>query len=960
MFTKKIHLFAFLVLGFGFINLNLIAQDEAAADDVEEVVVTGTRIQADGFEAVSPVTVVTMEEIDNFGATRIEDVLNTFPQIETSSNNFNPGPDSVSTLDLRGLGSSRTLVLLNGRRLQPGSIYSESPDVGQIPVSLLERVDILTGGASAVYGSDAVAGVVNFITKHADGLSVTMSQAGYRHDNSNSYMAGLQDAKGYPYPTGTSNDGDTSSWEVVVGTDFAGGDGALTLYATKNENDVVYNRDRIYASCGLGTSGTGCLGSANTPVPHFDIYPILKGADGENFTTYEQNFWSILTPDGTIIDDDGTRYNYAAVAQLMNPTERRSFGGLADFKINDTTTFYAEMNYSTFEQRGGIAESGTFGNDEYQILFDNPNLTDAWLSSATAGFVDGANYADGGMTPGEEYCTATGECGEWVGFATYIYKRNVEGGPRQGLVTSDASRVVFGLKGEVGVKDWIYDMSYTHGKTNSVEFWINDFFAPSLVEAIETDAGGYDVFEYQGVTPEQAADMGVVGGMVGTNIAKGLGGYITGSTDFKLPTASNSMSFVVGFESREYTYDRTPDSAYANGTILGFGGAITAISGTIEVDELYTEVNIPVLDNLMADIAFRRSDYNLSGASNTSRFGLTYTVNDTLKFRAGWNEAERAPSVDNYFRPESRSLWTGADLCANSEETGLPTYTQAECANTGMTAAQYGNVTASPASQYYNTIGGNKDLTPEIADTFTAGVVFKLPYGIQASVDYWSIDIEDAIGTIDEETILELCAKQNKYCDLITRSPGGSLWITGGAVDQRLQNLSERAWEGIDISASGSFDLFGGTVDIKTTAANVLDKTTVLVPGNDAGTYDCTGVISNDCYPTPEWRTRTSATYSTGANWSAGLTVRTMSGMDNVYEPDLIAQEAVEDAYNLLDINFRYEINDNLSVRANINNLLDEEPPVVGDVLSGGYGNTVSGFYDTLGMYWNVSVTANY
>ena len=192
-----------------------------------------------------------MEEIDNFGATRIEDVLNTFPQIETSSNNFNPGPDSISTLDLRGLGSSRTLVLMNGRRLQPGSIYSESPDVGQIPVALLERVDILTGGASAVYGSDAIAGVVNFITKHHDGLSITMSQAGYRHKNDNSYMEGLQDAKGYPYPTGTSNDGDTSSWEVVLGTGFDDGKGAVTMYATKNENDVVY-KDRVYASCSLG------------------------------------------------------------------------------------------------------------------------------------------------------------------------------------------------------------------------------------------------------------------------------------------------------------------------------------------------------------------------------------------------------------------------------------------------------------------------------------------------------------------------------------------------------------------------------------------------------------------------------------------------------------------------------------------------------------------------------------
>jgi iron complex outermembrane receptor protein len=324
---------------------------------------------------------------------------------------------------------------------------------------------------------------------------------------------------------------------------------------------------------------------------------------------------------------------------------------------------------------------------------------------------------------------------------------------------------------------------------------------------------------------------------------------------------------------------------------------------------------MPITDQLMADVAFRSSDYNLSGRSDTSRFGLTYVVNDMLKFRVGINEAERAPSVDNYYRPQSRSLWTGADPCANSEETGLPVYTAAECANTGVTSAQYGNITASPASQYYNIIGGNKDLKPELADTVTAGVVFEV-YGIQASVDYWSIEIEDAIGTIDEETILELCAKQGQYCDLITRNAAGSLWLTGGSVDQRLQNLSERKWEGVDISAATSFDMWGGTVDVKTTAANVMDKTTILVPGNTTGTYDCTGVISNNCFPTPEWRTRTSVTYSTGDNWTAGLTVRTMSGMDNDYAPDLIAQEAVEDAYNLLDVNFTYEINENLMVRA--------------------------------------------
>ena len=166
MFNYKNYLFSVLVLSFGMLNTNLIAQDEAADEDVEEVIVTGTRLKANGFEAVSPVTVVTADNIKRTGQTRIEDILNQMPQIETSNSSFEPsGETGTASLDLRGLGSSRTLVLLNGKRMQPGSIWSEVSDVGQIPVQLLDRVDVLTGGASSVYGSDAVAGVVNFITR---------------------------------------------------------------------------------------------------------------------------------------------------------------------------------------------------------------------------------------------------------------------------------------------------------------------------------------------------------------------------------------------------------------------------------------------------------------------------------------------------------------------------------------------------------------------------------------------------------------------------------------------------------------------------------------------------------------------------------------------------------------------------------------------------------------------------
>ena len=981
MINKKIHLFAFLVLGFGFINLNLVAQDEAA-DDVEEVVVTGTRLKANGFEAVSPVAVVTADNIKKTGLVRMEDVLNQMPQIETSNTSFEPsGETGTASLDLRGLGSSRTLTLLNGRRMQPGSIWSEVSDIGQIPVALLERVDVLTGGASAVYGSDAVAGVVNFITRKVNGLEVSISKGGYRHNNDgkNLVIAPLE-AKGFEFPTGTANDGDTDNFSIVMGSDFDGGKGNVTMYLQRSENEAVFNIDRDYAACGLSTAGTSCGGSSNTIVPHFDIYPLLRGTSegiasqvGKLFTSYDQEFWSELSADGTVINDTGTRYNYAAVAQMLNPTERQSSGAIGEFEIDGVGTAYAEINYSSFNTSGGIAQSGTFFNDEYQLLFGNESLPAAWETSVQNAFINGANYADGGLKVGEVYCTGqtavdnpltpdvdesyvyeagVTSCGEWVGYATYVGKRNVEGGPRQDHIAVDAGRMVMGLKGDLGYKDWEYDVSMLYGKTNSSSFYLNDFSAPKLVDVIEggTAITDYNVFTYEGVTPEMAAGVGITGSMKGKNEIESFNAGITGTTGYQVPGAPAPVTFAAGISKTDRTYSRTPDSAYEEGLLLGFGGAVAGVSGTISVEEFYGEAAIPVTNQLVVDVAFRSSDYNLSGRSDTSRISASYVINDMAKVRLGFNTAERAPSIADYFIPETQGLWSGDDKCAGT----TPEYTQAQCANTGMTAAQYGKVTKSPASQYYNRGGGNLNLVPEEAETTTLGVVLDLPKGISASIDYWSISMEKAIGTVDEETIIEVCATQGILCDAIHRSPGGSLWLTGGWVDEKSQNIGEKEWEGIDMVATGDFDVLNGTMSVTSTITYLMTKETTLLPGVEATVTDCVGVISNKCYPSPEIRTNTKVGYSTGGAWTLQGTLRTMSGIDNEYTADVIAQNEVEDMYALVDVNASYTINDNMGVSLSINNLLDETPPILGDVLSTGYGNTIGGFYDSLGMFWNL------
>ena len=285
------------------VSSGAVAQDEQSGefDDavLEEVIVTGSRIKRDGYDTVSPVSVVTSEQIKVTGMTRIEDVLNQLPQIEASNNSFiSNGSTGTASIDLRGLGPNRTLVLVNGRRLQPGGIYSNAPDINQIPAALVERVEVLTGGASATYGADAVAGVVNFIMKSDfEGLEVNAGISAYQHDNSNKYIQGLMDERDFEYPTGSSGfDGESYNFDVTLGGKFADGDGHAVAYVVYRKNEELRQEARDYASCALSSAGTGCGGSANAIIPNF----IIGNAD---FSDYD--YWTLDTGgNGFVTDSD--------------------------------------------------------------------------------------------------------------------------------------------------------------------------------------------------------------------------------------------------------------------------------------------------------------------------------------------------------------------------------------------------------------------------------------------------------------------------------------------------------------------------------------------------------------------------------------------------------------------------------------------------------------------------------
>ncbi|MEW9797481.1 TonB-dependent receptor domain-containing protein [Alteromonas sp. CYL-A6] len=925
-------------------------EDEATDEPIEKISVTGSRIKRTTLESASPVLTIDAEVIQSTGFTRIEDVMNTLPQIEAAQTSFQAnGASGVATLDLRGLGANRTLVLVNGRRLQPGGVYSQAPDVNQIPAALVKRVDVLTGGASTTYGADAVAGVVNFIMDtDFTGLQIQAGAAGYQHNNRNEYIQDLMDARGFDYPDGSNGiGGESYNISVTAGGDFEGGKGHATVYATWRRNNEMLQGERDYSSCALNSNGTACGGSSTAVLPNSFFYPVDPATGAVDYSN--ELFWS-LNPDGSFSPYNGTNlYNFAPINHFMRPNERFSVGAFVDYDINDDTRFYLETNYMNDRTAGQIAESGTFYGAEYLFDYDNPVMTDAQLAQIQQAF---------GHTDADQ-------------FVAYIGKRNVEGGPRADNLEHNSFRMVAGVEGSIN-DYWSYDVSYMYSQTSSSSAYVNDLFLPSIGPRVgDLRSGGagactgdcllYQVYTPFGVTPEMAAQLSGTAVLTGNTSLIVYNGFITGEFDFSMPGASTPVAAVFGLERRETDFERLSDTVYQEGSLVGQGGPTESLSGSIDVNEFFTEISVPLLedmegvDSLTVDLALRLSDYNTSGNATTFKVAADWVITEDYKFRASFNRAIRAPNVGELFAAQSIGLWSGVDGCA----TATPSFTQAQCANTGVTAAQYGSITPNPADQYNQFGGGNPNLDPEEADTLTVGLVASPFEGFNFAIDWWMIEMEEVIGTVGAQTILNLCAETGQFCENVNRSAAGSLWISQNAFITNLSdNIGGRNWEGIDVDMSYGMEVGPGDLKLNYVGSLNLDKTFKPLLADPSLDYDCSGKVSVACFAQPEWRHTLTANYKVG-DWTAIARWRYYGGVD-VVTGQGAGEEVTGDisSYSFFDLTGNYIVNENVMVSVGVNNILDKEPPMVGGSLSTN-ANTIAGFYDTLGRYLftNVSVT---
>ncbi len=988
----------------------LSAAPAFAADQpttVEDVVVTGSRIPQPNLTQTSPVSTIGAKDVKVSGATRVEDVVNHLPQAFAAQNStVSNGSSGTATVNLRGIGTSRTLVLIDGRRLGPGDPGQPFADLNNIPAQLVERIDVVTGGASAVYGSDAVAGVVNFIMKkNFEGLQIDINHSFYQHNNHNdavkALVAGRQatNPAQYQVPADNISTGDQTDVNVTMGANTPDGKGNVEAYFGYRNIKPVLQKDYDYSACSLGTAGSffACQGS-QTAAPA-DIVPSGGlGFDG-NGTGWVPNSSGVLHA-ATAND----QFNFAPYNYYQRPDERYSGGAYAHYEVNPMLDAYAQFMFMDDNSQAQIAPSGVFGLN-IAMPCDSPVLSADEVNKFCGPTVD-----QDAATPGVQPCVDADPVrpGIQCNANLQVFRRNQEGGGRQDNRRHTDYRIVLGAKGDLN-KSWSYDIYGLYNQTQLTENYQHEFsnkatanalnivtdnragsptfgqaVCNSVITGVDLKCVPYNIFGTGPVTQAALNYLQAPGFQEATLSEQVVSASVVGKLGdygIKSPFAEEGVTVALGGEYRREALDWKVDLEFSTGDLAGQGGPTIPDSGSYNVKEYFGEARIPIIQNaslakdVSIDVGYRSSDYSSSGQATTYKIEGNWSPVDDIRFRASYNKAVRAPNINELFAPSAIGLDGSADPCAGA----APTQTQAQCANQGVSAAQYGHIAANPAGQYNGKLGGNIGLKPEEAKTKTIGVVLTptmIP-GFNMTVDYYDILVDKTIATIGEDKILTVCGQTGSagLCSLIHRQPGtGSLWLnnTGFVEDTTLNTGSVHA-RGYDIQANYrlNLDTLGmadmGHVDFNLIGSH-LDKFHVVpLPGTTVGAFDCQGTYGPSCKafgggPRPKWRHQMRATWATPWNVNAAVTWRHVGTVTQEANVTTRADNVLPNM-DYFDLSANWKVMDRLELRAGVNNVFDKDPPLIGaGHLNGGplNGNTAPGTYDALGRFFFMGVTATF
>ncbi|HEX6638914.1 MAG TPA: TonB-dependent receptor, partial [Steroidobacteraceae bacterium] len=926
-----------------------LAQDAPAStpqDDIADtVVVTGSRLVTPNLASISPVTALSAEEIVKTGRSTIEDVINELPQVFAAQGaNVSNGSNGTATVNLRGLGSNRTLVLINGRRLGPGDPGSTTfaSDINMVPTALVERVELLTGGASSVYGADAVGGVVNFIiNRKFEGVKISAGYSFYNHKNDDEASQALNEEAGFELPGGTINRGYDKTFSVTMGSNFADDRGNATFYATYRDTDPVLQASYDYSTCTFNSGDEFSCGGSSTAFP-----ARFRPVDPDTGVPINTNYF--INEAGVFGPGTPAAFNFGPLNYYQRPNERYTAGTFLNFELNEKAEVYGEFMFLKDQSTSAIAPSGMF-------------LQVATVSCANP-FWDQAEF--------DAFC---GDLGLTAADDTQIEfrRRNVEGGLRMQDLNHQSYRAGVGLKGSIN-EAWEYDTSLFQGTSRISNTYNGDFSITRSGRAVDVvDVGGvptcrsvvngtdpncvpYNIWDLGQVTPQALAYVQIPLVSVGEVTERVLQASFTGDLGqygVKLGSADEGVKLNVGVEYREVESDFQPDGNYIAGDGAGQGGATLPLSGSYRVKEIFVESRIPILSSVSGELGYRFSDYSggLDASTDTYKAGLEWSPADAVRLRASFQHATRVPNIYELFATQQVGLNGTVDPCAGDS----PNLTVDQCANTGLDPSLYGNIEGNPAAQYNGFIGGNPDLQPEEADTISFGVEFHPDFapGLRVNLDWYSIEIEDAIQNPNQDFTLLQCALTGaaNLCSQVNRDGGGSLWesVNGFVVDT-LQNIGGIETSGFDLDASYSFDIGNAGKLRLGMIGTLLDKYEVT-PQNGI-TYDCVGLYGGICTPgTPngapvaKWRHKLDATWSTP--WS-GFDVSLAWRYYGKAERDLedsqeslaflgtatgaFPTDSLLGSRSWIDLSASINFMEKYTVRFGANNLLDKDPPLNG------------------------------
>ena len=919
---NKLSLAVASAIGVGAMGMSVptFAQDDSA---LEEVIITGSRIKRADLTAVTPLSVVSGEEFKISGSLNIEQKLaelpQTLPSFGPSSNN--PG-DGTARVDLRGLGSFRTLVLVNGRRYIPAT-QTGVVDLNSIPGTLLKQVDVVTGGASAVYGSDALAGVVNFqLIDDFEGAEFTAL-----------------------YDTTTEGDGDKINFDFTIGGNFDEGRGNAVLYGSVADRSAVFQGDRKFSDVALTESGGELIAGGSSGVPGTRVFGGPTLPNGDNLGIFNQ--------DGSGRSFQGAdRFNYAPDNFLQLPQERYLVSAMAHYDLTDNARVYTELTYTRNQVDQELAPTPAFlGTLEVNpdSPFFAPDVQSALNSIRTDTNGDGVVNGDDNA------------------FLPFIGRRMVENGSRQALDTRSGNRILLGLDGDIN-DTWSYDAYYSRATLDRANILNNDVSDSRFRQAVlVNDAGTACQSGPAGCAPlnvfgagnisQAAIDFVNIGATNVTSIVQEVISLSTTGSIGSLPSTDQPIGVVVGVEYRKDESIFRPDTFLSSGDVLGFNAG-NATEGKYDSNEIFTEFDVPITDQFSAWGAYRYSDYSNIGGVSSFATALNFTPNDKVRFRAGYQQAVRAPNIDELFNGGSNGFPGATDPC--STEGFIPGVTDAGlCASSGVPAGLVGNFTQAN-TQIEGQFGGNPNVAEETSDTITFGVVLQPTDNIDIKLDYYQIEIEDAIDVLGGgvQNVLDICFNQvrdagSPFCQAVARRGDGNV----GLVSVLNENIAKIETSGIDFEIDYATELAGGIGGNDSTL-------TVAVDGSFLLDYDetpvaelpdvnnCAGNFGNTCLaPRNELVVNTRVTWATGPWGFSGLVRYLSSANDDTIDnggaiaSDLVVPEISSEIY--LDLSASYEFSDDLSINFGVKNVLDTEPTRLGDQQE--QGNTFPSTYDLLG-----------